>query len=217
MLKAKELIASGALGTLTDVEVKLNVFTPWHLWDFLAGIPRMEILYHSIHYIDLVRNLLGNPSSISARTIKHPAMSALASVRTNICMHYGEYLWANILTNHCHDFGDKHQHAYLKIEGTTGAIMIRIGLLLNYPHGEPDVFEYVSREPGHPYEWTTIPMEGTWFPHAFIGSMAEILRTVSEPDHMPDNHVNDCLHTMACVEAAYISSESEGIKPETLI
>lgn len=217
ILKAKELMAAGALGKITDVEVKLNVYTPWNLWDFLSGIPRMEILYHSIHYIDLARNLLGNPSSISARTIKHPAMNALASVRTNICMHYGEYLWANILSNHCHDFGDKHQHSYLKIEGTSGAILIRIGLLLNYPHGEPDQFEYVSREPGHPNEWTTVPIEGTWFPHAFIGSMSEMMRTVHEPGYIPDNHVNDCLQTMACVEAAYISSESEGIKPEALI
>ncbi len=132
-------------------------------------------------------------------------------------MYYGEYLWANILTNHCHDHGVKHQHSYLKIEGTRGAILIRIGLLLNYPHGEPDLFEYVSQESGHPHEWKQIPMPGTWFPHAFIGSMAEILRTVSEPDYIPDNHVDDCLHTMACVEAAYVSSETEGIQPSSIL
>ena len=51
---------------------------PWHLWDFLAKSSRVEILYHSIHYIDLVRNLLGNPRSVYAKTTKHPSMPQLA-------------------------------------------------------------------------------------------------------------------------------------------
>ena len=30
----------------------------------------------------------------------------------------------------------------------------------------------------------------------------------------PDNSVEDCIHTMACVEAAYESSRQGGIRPE---
>ena len=47
--------ASSQLGELNDIEINVNVFTPWHLWDFLTNAPRVEILYHSIHYIDLVK------------------------------------------------------------------------------------------------------------------------------------------------------------------
>ena len=130
ILKVKELIANDVIGTITDLDIKVNVLTPWHLWDFLFNLPRVEILYHSIHYIDLVRNLLGNPQSITAKTIQHPAMSKLASVRSNICMDYGKYLWANIATNHCHDYGSKHQYTHIKIEGTKGAILIKVGLLI---------------------------------------------------------------------------------------
>ena len=62
ILAAKKLIHKGLLGELNDIEVNVNVYTPWHLWDFLFTSPRVEILYHSIHYIDLIRNLLGNPN-----------------------------------------------------------------------------------------------------------------------------------------------------------
>ena len=44
---------SGALGTIVDFEVRVNVDTAWDDWPFLAGIPRHEVLYHSVHYLDL--------------------------------------------------------------------------------------------------------------------------------------------------------------------
>ena len=216
ILKAKELMASDALGVITDVDININTYTPWHLWDFLYDIPRMEILYHSIHYIDLVRNLLGDPISLMASTIRHPSMKKLSSVRTNICMIHGDELWANILTNHCHDYGTRHQHSYVKIEGTKGAIHIKIGLLLNYPNGEPDVFEYITRQHDPHAEWQVVPIEGSWFPDAFAGSMAQMLRTFSDDAYVPDNHIRDCLNTMACVEAAYISNETMGVRPDLI-
>ena len=61
MIAAKDMIDRGIIGEVYDMEVMVNVFTPWHLWDFLYDLPRVEILYHSIHYLDLVRSFLGNP------------------------------------------------------------------------------------------------------------------------------------------------------------
>ena len=61
--KARQMLAAGMLGDLCDIEVNINVYTPWHLWTFLNKLPRVEILYHSIHYIDLIRSLAGDPES----------------------------------------------------------------------------------------------------------------------------------------------------------
>jgi hypothetical protein len=33
----------------------------------------------------------------------------------------------------------------------------------------------------------------------------------------PDNSVEDCIHTMACVEAAYQSNERGGVRPESIV
>lgn len=208
---ARKLIQQGALGQLCDIEININVFTPWYLWTFLYESPRVEILYHSIHYIDLVRSFLGNPGGIYAKTVKHPDMSQLASVRSNIIMDYGDMVRANIVTNHCHKFGMEHQHSYIKFEGTQGAIKINLGLLMNYPHGVADQFQYITMTGNEPGEWKTLAIEGSWFPHAFIGSMEQVMLAAAGNIPKPDNSVDDCIYTMACVEAAYKSSETGGV------
>jgi len=209
--QAKELIAEGKLGEICDIEINVNVFTPWHLWGFLKSLPRMEILYHSIHYIDLVRTFLGNPQGIYAKSIKHPSSEELASVRSNIIMDYGMFKRASILTNHNHGYSEKYQRSFIKIEGTKGAIRIEIGVLKAYPKGKDDKFEYIFFDNNE--DWQEIKVEGTWFPHAFIGSMEEMFKVRKNNDYIPDNSVEDCIHTMSCVEAAYISSEQGGIAP----
>lgn len=202
ILMAKQMIAEGLLGDICDLEIYVNVYTPWHLWRFLYGAPRVEILYHSIHYIDLVRNILGEPGSIFAKTTRHPQMQQLPDVKSNIIMDYGDFVRVNISTNHIHDFGLHNQDAFIKIEGTKGAVKIKLGLLMNYPDGVEDAFEYIlSGE--HPSEWKMLPINGSWFPHAFIGSMHEIIKARQGIISRPDNSVEDCIETMRLVELAY--------------
>ncbi len=214
---ARKIINDENFGEICDIEFHVNVHTPWNLWTFMQGMPRLEILYHSIHYVDLIRNFLGNPNSVYAKTVKHPSMKELASVRTNIIMDYGDMVRANIFTNHCHQFGYRNQQSYIKFEGTKGAIKINLGVLIDYPRGIPDKFEYIFMKEDEPCEWKTVEVNGGWFPHAFIGSMAEVMKAVDGVIEKPDNSVDDCIDTMACVEAAYISSESGGIKLTDII
>jgi predicted dehydrogenase len=147
-----------------------------------------------------------------AKTVKHPAMKELASVRTNIIMDYGDMVRANILTNHCHQFGYQNQQSYIKFEGTKGAIKINLGVLIDYPRGVPDKFEYIIMEENKQPEWKQMNIEGGWFPHAFIGSMSEVMKALDGVITKPNNSVEDCIDTMACVEAAYRSSANSGIK-----
>lgn len=208
---ARKLIAEGAIGDLCDIEINVNVHTPWNLWEFLYQSPRVEILYHSIHYIDLIRQLAGNPAAVFAKTVKHPLMKELASVRSNIIMDYGDWLRANILTNHCHVYGEQHQHSFIKLEGTRGAIRIQMGILMDYPHGQPDKLEYVSLEEGKAPVWKNISLQGSWFPHAFRGSMEQVMEVAQGIKSTPDNSVEDAIYTMACVEAAYRSEGRQSI------
>lgn len=139
-------------------------------------------------------------------------MPDLASVRSNIIMDYGDLIRADILTNHCHQFGLENQQSYVKFEGTKGAIKIKMGVLMNYPVGVPDIFEYITIEEGKELKWQTKDIKGSWFPHAFIGSMSEVMRAAEGSTDFPDNSVEDCIYTMACVEAAYESSINGAIK-----
>ena len=84
-------------------------YHPWHLWDFLFSKERMEINYHSIHYIDCIRSFVGDPTSVYCKTMQHPKMRDLAQTRTAIIMDYGKDLRVNLHINHNHDYAKDYQ------------------------------------------------------------------------------------------------------------
>ncbi|MEO6848532.1 MAG: Gfo/Idh/MocA family oxidoreductase [Chthoniobacterales bacterium] len=208
VLGALSLIQQGVIGDVLDMEMRLTAFTPWDLFPFLEGISRVEILYHSIHYVDLIRSMLGDPRGVYAKTYAHPDMPKLASTKSTIILDYGDSIRATITANHNHAFGVKHQESYLKWEGTKGAIKARLGLLMDYPTGVTDWLEYCVVEEEKASEWKSVPFEGSWFPDAFIGTMASMmLHKEGSIDQIPTG-IDDAIKTMVVVEAAYESSKS---------
>lgn len=144
MLAAFALREAGTLGTVHDMEVQVNVHQPWEIWSFLATAPRLEILYHSIHYIDLIRAWLGDPQGVYAKTVRSPRTPNLAATKSVIVLDYGDWTRAYIATNHSHDFGPALQRSYVQWEGTDASVRSKMGVNLNYPTGEPDTLEYVE-------------------------------------------------------------------------
>jgi predicted dehydrogenase len=208
IVAARNMIEQQLIGDIYDMEVRMQVYMPWHLWSFLYGKPRMEILYHSIHYVDLVRSFLGDPIGVYAKTLGHPASPGLAQTRSMIILDYGEHVRANIMTNHAHIYGPEKQQSYVKWEGAKGAIQATAGLNMDYPTGRLDAFEYVLLDEQAEPSWKSIPVEGSWFPDAFIGTMSSLMRYVNGETDVVPTSVDDAFKTMAVVEAAYISSES---------
>jgi predicted dehydrogenase len=210
VMAARNLIEQGALGELHDMEVRVTVYTPWHLWSFMQGITRVEILYHSIHYLDLLRSFLGEPRGVYAKTVKHPLSPKLASTKSSIILDYGDMVRACISANHGHAFGQRHQESFIKWEGSRGAILAKMGLLMNYPDGVADELEYCILGDSEPPRWESVSIEGSWFPDAFVGTMASVMRWLDDPNEKAATSVEDALRTMALVEAAYRSSEQGG-------
>ena len=202
MLAVKDALNRGLIGRLVDVEVHLAILTPWAMFAFLKGLPRVEIAVHSIHYLDLIRSFLGDPDGVHAKTIGHPA-SDMAQTRTTAILDYGDEVRAAMSINHNHAFGRKHQAAEFRFDGTDGAAYAKLGLLLDYPNGEPD--ELWIRPKGEP-DWVEVPLHGSWFPDAFIGRMANLQRFCAGEDPHLVASVEDAWTTMALVEAAFESS-----------
>lgn len=207
---ARYLINSGSIGEIYDMEVRLTTYTPWEIFPSVMHRQRLEILYHSIHYIDLIRSFLGQPNGVMAKTLKHPDKE-LSSTRSTILFDYGDTIHAVINTNHDHQFGSNHQESFIKWEGTEGAIKAKMGLLLNYPEGLPDKFEYCIQKKNSDTEWKRLELEGSWFPEAFIGTMSSIMRFNEGTRPTLPTSVDDALKTMEVVESAY-ASNSKGVK-----
>lgn len=210
VVAAKNMIQTGLIGDMHDMEIRMNIYHPWHLWEFLFSIPRMEMLYHSIHYIDLLRHFFGDPKGVYAKTLKHPKMMQLASTRSIIVLEYDNILKAHINTNHGHEYGLKYQDSFIKWEGTRGAIRTTLGTNINYPYGVPDSFQYVLLQEGHEPQWQSIQIDAAWFPDAFIGSMANLMCYAEGSSSELVNNMESAFKTMQVVEAAYQSSDGGG-------
>ena len=205
-LAARDLIAQGAIGELLEIDIKVTVNTPWADWSFLELAPRMEIVYHSIHYLDLIRCLAGDPVGVKANTIKHPASSKLHSSRSAMLLDYAADFRAQVVTYHAHDFGQKHQESQVRIEGSAGCIVFQMGLNMNYPDGVEDWLEWCPRGGS----WSRIDLEGSWFPEAFVGTMASVMRWAEDDAAVPQTGFEDAYLTMRLVEACYRDSEGSG-------
>ncbi|TCR81583.1 Gfo/Idh/MocA family oxidoreductase [Rhizobium sp. BK376] len=202
MLALYDAVEKGLLGDVVDFDAWLALATPWGLWPFLKGLPRIEIAMHSIHYLDFIRGLLGNPQGVHAKTIGHPNHD-VAQTRTAAILDYGDKVRCVLSVNHDHDFGRKFQACEFRISGTKGAAYIKLGVNLDYPKGEPD--ELWIRAAGET-EWAEVKLEGAWFPDAFVNRMANLQRFASGEDETLVGSVEDAWQTMALVEAAYQSS-----------
>ncbi|WP_076069623.1 Gfo/Idh/MocA family protein [Sphingomonas montana] len=205
MLAIADAVARGRLGRLTEIVIDVNLVTPWGLFPHLKPNPRVEIVSHSIHYLDAIRAIAGEPRGVFARTMGHPS-SDLAQTRTSAILDYGPELRVLLSINHHHDFGRRFQQASFRVEGDAGAAVAKLGVLLDYPQGEPDELWLAPR--GGPF--ARVPLSGAWFPDAFIGPMANLQRFAAGEDDVLATGVEDGWRTMALVEACYRAADRPG-------
>jgi predicted dehydrogenase len=206
VLALRDLLARGNLGEIVDIEVRLAVKQPWQQWSFLEGAPRLEILYHSIHYLDLIRALAGEPRGAYCRAVAHPALPQFRDTRSTTILDYGGRLRCSLMMNHTHDHNAAHRESMFKVEGTRGAAILTMGVNLDYPDGGPDRLE-VALEKG---PWESVPLRGAWFTEAFEGPMSNLQRYIAGEDQSLVSPVDDAILTMALVEACYESSAAGG-------
>jgi predicted dehydrogenase len=94
----------------------------------------------------------------------------------------------------------------LKVEGTAGAAVLRMGVNLDYPAGPPDSLDVALDGAA----WESVTLRGSWFPEAFEGPMSNLQRVVAGEDAALVSPVDDAIRTMALVEACYASSGGSG-------
>ena len=202
MLALRQLVDERRLGDITDVEVRIVDRQPWEQWSFLAGAPRLEVLYHSIHYLDAIRWLAGEPDGVHCLALPHPAFDGFADTRSSIILDYGDRLRCSLTLNHTHCHDMTHRASFFKIEGIAGAAVATLGVNLDYPTGSPDALEVAFDGSA----WDSVALRGSWFTAAFEGPMSNLQRFAAGEDAALVSPVDDAIRTMALVEACYLSS-----------
>jgi len=67
MLALRDAIDQGMLGEITDVDLHLTARQPWECWPHMEALEAMKWFMHSIHYMDWIRSVLGEPPGSTPR------------------------------------------------------------------------------------------------------------------------------------------------------
>lgn len=201
---SKSIINRGWMGELTQATVNVNVMQEFANWQFLREIDTLEVMYHSIHYLDSIRYMIGTPEAVFCDAARYPGQICKGETRTLIQLKYADSdLRATVHDNHNNWAPQDDWTATFRIEGTEGIIKGTNGSLYNYPVGKEDTISFISKQIDPTY-WFTPQLEGKWFPHAFMGTMGELMLAIDE-NREPSNSVRDNLETLQIVFGAYKS------------
>jgi len=215
---ARTLIRKGWVGQVTDASIQVSVNTPWGMWPWLASQERLEILYHSIHYIDAIRSLFGDPEWITSRHSRSPLQGDVrGETKTITILDYSDvqrggdfrYIAPNmqalIADNHYNHSDD--YFAVFRFIGTEGVITGTLGAMYNYPDGQPDTLAWSSRR-HYPDKRFEAKLEGKWIPDSFIGPTASLMQAIQDGG-VPETEGFDNLQTLRVVEACYLSAAEQ--------
>ena len=158
-----------------------------------------------IHHIDIMRHLFGDPDKITALT-RHDPRTQFPHIDgiSQYTFQYANELMATSLDDVWAWPGEgTEKDIYIKwrVEGTDGMATGTIGWP-TYPERTPSTLKCTSRRFGG--GWFEPAWDSVWFPDAFQGTMAQLLRAV-EDDAEPEISGRDNLRTMAAVDACYDS------------
>jgi predicted dehydrogenase len=204
MAAARAMAEAGWIGEVTAVVVDVDIDTDFTAWDWLVTSPRLDLMYHSIHYFDTVRALMGDPSTVYCAGGRRPGQAVAGETRTFTTLTFDGGRRGLVKVNHENHTGD--QSATFRIDGSHGSIRGTIGLLYDYPHGRPDTVE-VNSQVLPTDGWLPYPVTTRWIPDAFAGPMRALMLEVAGEAPAPTTAA-DGLRTLQLVEACYASLES---------
>ncbi len=200
----RAILRAGWIGEATAMSFNVDIGTDWSAWPWLVSSERLEINYHSIHYLDSIRSILGDPSTVFCVGGRRPGQVARGETRTISTLAFAGGVSAALHVNHENLGGD--YRAEFRLDGSEGSVRGTLGLLYDYPRGRPDTVEVFSRL--LPTDgWFSYPVTTRWLPDAFIGPMAGLLRWIETGVTAP-TAAEDNLGTLALVDALYRSMDS---------
>ena len=201
---SRSVVGRGWIGLPLQASIQVNVRTEWENCEWMTKIDTLEVMYHSIHYMDSIRYVMGmTPEYIYADGAKWPGQPYRGETRTLIHIKFPGEARGLIHDSHNNRQPQEDWYATFRFEGTEGTVRGTNGALYDYPVGRGDNVSFYSRvlDADRLFEPT---LEGRWFPHAFMGPMGELMRAVQE-NREPENSVKDNLVTLRMVFAAYRS------------
>jgi predicted dehydrogenase len=205
----KQVLDRGELGEPVIATIEMRAIPHWQ--PFLQHYDRLTLLNMSIHHLDVLRFLFGDPIEIytAARPDPRTTFRHTDGITVSTLKFPGGLLAVSMedVWSGPREEGFK-SDIYIKwrVEGTEGLAQGTIGWP-DYPAGSPSTLRYnAKRATGG--EWVEPTWDTMWFPHAFKGVMAQLQDALKE-GREPMLSGEDNVRTMALVEAGYRSMKED--------
>jgi predicted dehydrogenase len=196
----KSLLDQGVLGEPVLATIDMRAIPHWMPW--AQGGRSLSTFIMSIHHLDTFRYWLGNPGRVMASTRPDP--------RTKFDHFDGLNLyilefdsgarassWDDVWAGPAREGAAPDINIRWRVEGTKGLALGTIGWP-GWPERVPSTLDYSTTD--DPGVWHRPRWPEAWFPDAFVGTMAGLLRAI-ETGTEPDISGRDNLHTIALCEA----------------
>jgi predicted dehydrogenase len=206
----KQILDRHELGDIVMATIDMRAIPHWQT--FLEEFDRLTLANMSVHHLDVLRFLFGDPEEIYCATrtdprtsFKHKDGITVSTIKFpgNVLAVSMEDVWAGPRE----EGFDSEFYIKWRVEGTDGVAHGTIG----WPNGAASTLTYASKKTTGG-KWVTPTWDTMWFPHAFIGVMEQLQYAVKSGTE-PKLNVADNVKTMALVEAGYRSmDEGRAIK-----
>lgn len=198
----KQILDKGELGEPVMATIEMRAIPHWQ--GFLEDYDRLTLSNMSVHHLDVLRFLFGEPETITTLTRTDPRTKfAHKDGITVSTLMFPSGVMAvsmeDVWSGPREEGFDSDIYIKWRVEGTDGVAQGTIG----WPDGSPSTLTYASKKATEG-KWVTPKWETMWFPHAFIGVMEQLQYAIHSGEP-PALSVADNVKTVALIEAGYKS------------
>ena len=196
----KQILDRGEIGDPVFAQIDMHAIPHWQT--FLEDYDRLTLANMSVHHLDVLRFLFGDPDEIFTTSRKDPRTAfehsdgitvSTLKFPSGVLAVSLEDVWSGPRED-----GYEHDQAITwRVDGTDGVAKGTIG----WPTGAASTLTYASTKTTDG-KWVTPTWETMWFPHAFIGVMEQLQHAVKSGEP-PALSVADNVLTVALIEAGY--------------
>ena len=206
----KQILERGDLGTIVFAQIDMHAIPHWQT--FLQQYDRLTLANMSVHHLDVLRFLFGEPVEIftTARrdprtTFEHTDGITVSTLKfpSGVLALSLEDVWSGPRE----EGFESDIWIRWRVEGIDGVAQGTIG----WPTGARSTLTFASKRTTGG-TWISPAWETMWFPHAFKGVMEQLQYAV-KTGTPPALSVDDNVRTVALIEAGYRSlAEGRSVK-----
>ncbi len=194
---AKYIIKNNYLGKIISFKLFTHRFTDWSIWPWLEKIDYPELRYNSIHYLDTIRYLFGNPNFLDAKLINSDNDINDKPMNTNIKFEYQNFN-GELDIKHNSKLNPKKWQAGYKIVGDNGYCEGKISSMIGNGNDFLDSLRISCKINKKKYE-NYFEFEGRWFSEAFLGPMYSLMHSINDNTE-PRTNIYDAFETLLLLE-----------------